>query len=128
MHNFYGNSTSLVQGVSHRALRRVALSYVELRSATYRLRRACAALRSAYASLRNNTPMDAKGYARWTPRKLNMFIFSRTFGVEHWTQKVRSLYASRRNTTLLYDLRRVAYVYVDDLALGSVLLCRHGVK
>ena len=36
--------------------------YVELRSASYRLRRACAALRSAYASLRNNTPMDAKGY------------------------------------------------------------------
>ena len=45
--------------------------YVELRSAAYRLRRAYAALRSAYASLRGNTPMDAKGYARWTQRKLN---------------------------------------------------------
>ena len=51
-----------------------------------------------------------------------------TFGVEHWTQKVRRLYANLRNTTLLPDLRRVAYVYVDDLALGSVLLCRHGVQ
>ena len=33
---------------------------------------------SAYTSLSGNTPMDAKGYVRWTQRKLNIFIFLRT--------------------------------------------------
>ena len=33
-----------------------------------------------------------------------------------------------RNTTLLYAMRRFAYVYIYYLALGSVLLRRHGVQ
>ena len=51
--------------------------------------------------------MDAK--------KIKHVYISRTFGVEHWTQKVRSLYASLRNTRLLYAMpTQCAFVLGDN--------------
>ena len=85
----------LLSGVSHRA-------YVELRSAACRLRRAYAALRCAYAGLYVAIRRGTQRGTRDGRKKLNMFNFSRTFGVEHWTQFLRYCTPCLRNSTLPY--------------------------
>ena len=52
-------------------------------------------------------------YAKSKRTNLTYLISSRTFGVEYWKQKVRSFYASIRNTTLLHA---IAY-YCEGITL-----------
>ena len=83
--------------LSHRDLRRVAQSYVELRSGYATVRCHMLYLRKStqvYASLRKSTPRNAK----WVRKKLNMFNF---FGVLSAQSQSTQVYATLRNCTPL---------------------------